>query len=50
MEVRLDPWVIGTEQLAHRADCNDFAVSERGDAVANGIQAGEIVGDHEDGQ
>src|ERR1700738_5452495 len=50
MEVRLDPWVIGMEQLAHRTDRNDFAVSERGDAVADGIQAGKIMGDHEDGQ
>src|ERR1700730_15242636 len=50
MEVRLDPWVIGTKQLAHRPDRNEFAGSERRDAVANGIQAGKIMGDHEDCQ
>ena len=50
MKVRLDPWVIGMKQFAHRADRNDFAVGKRGDAIANGIQAGEIVCHHEDGQ
>ena len=41
------PGMLGSKQFAHRSDRDDLAVRERGDAVADGIQAGEIVGDHE---
>jgi len=50
MEVGLHPWMIATEQFAHGADGHDFTVSECCDTVANRIQAGEIMGDHEDRQ
>ena len=50
MEVRLDPWMFGTKQFAHRTDRNDFAVGERCNAIANSIQAGKVMGDHEDRQ
>jgi len=35
------------KQLAHRSDGDDLAVRQCRDAVADGIQAGEVVGDHE---
>jgi hypothetical protein len=50
MEVSLHPWVIGKKQLGHRPDGNDFSVSKRRDAIADGIQAGEVMANHEDRQ
>ena len=50
MEVRLDPWVIGMKQFAHRADGNDLAVCQCRNAITDRVQAGKIVGHHEDGQ
>ena len=39
--------MFGSKQLAHRPDGDDLAVGERGNPVADGIEAGEIMGDHE---
>src|ERR1700730_17431364 len=43
MKIGLDPRVLRTKQLGHRPDGNDLAVGQCRDAIANGVQAGEIV-------
>src|SRR3984885_6482474 len=50
VEVGLDPGVIGTKQLSHYADRNDFAVGECRDPITNRVQTGKVVGHHKDGQ
>jgi hypothetical protein len=42
--------MLGLKQFAHRSDGDDLAVGQRCDAVADGIEAGEVMGDHEDRQ
>ena len=39
--------MLGLQQFAHRADGDDLAVGQRRDAVADGIEARKIMGDHE---
>jgi hypothetical protein len=36
--------MLGLKQIAHRSDGDDLAVRQRRDAVADGIQAGEVSG------
>src|SRR5665213_667102 len=50
MKVGPPPRVIRTKQLGHRPNGNNLAVGQCGDAIADGVQAGEIVRDHEDRQ
>src|ERR1700730_12363827 len=50
VKVRLDPWMIGMKQFAHRTDRNDLAVGQCCNAIANRVQAGQVMGHHEDGQ
>jgi len=38
------------QQFTHRPDRDDLAVGQRRHAVADRIEAGEVVGDHEHGQ
>jgi hypothetical protein len=47
VEIGFDPRMLGTKQIVHWTNGDDFALAERGDAVANNVQAGEIVRDHE---
>ena len=47
MKIGPHPGMLGLKQFAHRSDRDDLAVRECCDAVADGIQAGEIMGDHE---
>src|SRR5258708_22429694 len=47
VEIGFDPRMVGTKQIVHWTNGDDSALAERGDAVANNIQAGEIVRDHE---
>src|SRR6266436_8130700 len=41
------PGMLGLKQLAHRSDGDDLAVRQGRDAIADGIEAGEVMGDHE---
>ena len=47
VEIGPHPGMLGLKQFAHRSDGDDLAVRERRDAIADGVQAGEVVGDHE---
>src|SRR5258708_1070599 len=47
VEIGPYPGMLGLKQFAHRSDGDDLAVRQRRDAVADGIQAGEVMGDHE---
>src|SRR5260370_6180340 len=47
VEIGFDPRMLGTKQIVHCTNGDDFALAERGDAIANNIQTGEIVRDHE---
>ena len=47
MEIGAQPGVIGGQHLLDVTGGDDLAVGERGDAVADGIEAVEVVGDHE---
>src|SRR5258707_1394421 len=41
------PGMLGLKQFAHRPDRHYLAVSKGRHAVANGVEAGEVMGDHE---
>ena len=41
-----DPGVLGVKQFAHRSDGHDLAISQRRDAVADGIEACQIMRHH----
>src|SRR6185503_19496350 len=47
MKIGPYPGMLGLKQFAHRSDGDDLAVGQRSDAVADGIEAGEVMGDHE---
>ena len=47
MKIGPHPGMLGLKQVAHRSDGDDLAVGQRRDAIADGIQAGEVMGDHE---
>ena len=47
MKIGPHPGMRRLKQFAHRSDGDDLAVRQCRDAVADGIQAGEIVRDHE---
>jgi hypothetical protein len=42
--------MIALKQVAHRPDRDNLAVGQRGDAIADRVETGEIMGDHEHGQ
>ena len=50
MKVGFEPWIVGLQEFFDFSDRRHLAVAEHRDPVADGEQAVEIVGHHEDGE
>src|SRR5574337_3072 len=50
MEIGFEPWIVGTQEFFNLSNGDDLAMAQHRDAVADGEQAVEVVGDHEDGE
>src|SRR3974377_2561038 len=47
VEIGPHPWMAGLKKFMHGPDRDDLAIRQRRNAVANGVEAGEIMGHHE---
>src|ERR1700690_3210516 len=50
VKIGLDPRIFGTQQLRDGSDRDHPPLPQYGDAIADGVEAVEIVGDHENGE
>jgi len=50
MKVGFHPGVLGSEKFLNWADRGHLAVGESRDSITNGMQAVEVMGNHEDSQ